>query len=422
MGKLRATIKKWAPRPVRSLLPWARRFLEGPGLEQLALDPYRFEPDPNPTPRLTMILPSLSARDAFGGVATGLELFADLGRSLSEEIGAELRVVSEERQRGGDTLLPQYQRPDGPQILHEDLESTGLRLSARDREIFLVFNWWTSLRVEPVLSAQAKHFGCSPRPKLYLIQEYEPAFHPFSAEHMLALHAFNPKWPTWGIFNSSELFEYYQNQNNRCSASYVFEPRIHPALRPYLEDLTVEEKERTVLVYCRPTVRRNCFSLLRFGLSRWAEVYGARHPEWRFLSAGLKHRDYALGRHHKLVSMGKLSLEEYGATLRRTAVGVSLMASPHPSYPPLEMAHFGARVLTNDYANKDMSKRHENFLTVPDLLPETLSEALERAVSGFEVSPNAGLAARHPGCGFESASAFDCLGDLNRDVVAALSD
>lgn len=37
------------------------------------------------------------------------------------------------------------------------------------------------------------------------------------------------------------------------------------------------------------------------------------------------------------------------------------MVSPHPSYPPLEMAANGIKVLTNTYENKDLSTLHENL-------------------------------------------------------------
>ena len=41
-----------------------------------------------------------------------------------------------------------------------------------------------------------------------------------------------------------------------------------------------------------------------------------------------------------------------------SAIGISLMVSPHPSYPPLEMAHLGMLVLTNGFGAKDLSTWH----------------------------------------------------------------
>ena len=54
-------------------------------------------------------------------------------------------------------------------------------------------------------------------------------------------------------------------------------------------------------------------------------------------------------------ALGKLDLDAYGSLLRESAVGLSLMVSPHPSYPPLDMAHLGLRVVTNGFGPKDLS-------------------------------------------------------------------
>ena len=38
--------------------------------------------------------------------------------------------------------------------------------------------------------------------------------------------------------------------------------------------------------------------------------------------------------------------------MKRASIGISLMESPHPSYPPIEMALFGVNVITNIYESK----------------------------------------------------------------------
>ena len=43
------------------------------------------------------------------------------------------------------------------------------------------------------------------------------------------------------------------------------------------------------------------------------------------------------------------------------------MLSPHPSYPPLEMAEAGVTTITNCYGGKDLRRRFPEF-TLP-LLP-----------------------------------------------------
>ena len=74
-----------------------------------------------------------------------------------------------------------------------------------------------------------------------------------------------------------------------------------------------------------------------------------------------------------LTSVGKLTLDEYARVLSESAIGISLMVSPHPSYPPLEMAAFGAIVITNGYQNKNLSISFSD--NIYSLDPFTIREA-----------------------------------------------
>jgi len=65
-------------------------------------------------------------------------------------------------------------------------------------------------------------------------------------------------------------------------------------------------------------------------------------------------------------------------------VGLGLMVSPHPSYPPLEMAEFGVRVITNRFANKNLSGRTKNIVSMADARPTALAKALAEACDAFD--------------------------------------
>ncbi len=398
---LHASLKRLLPQSVRGLAKPVRKFLEGPGIETYVLRPVAFQPDPDPAPRLTLILPSAAKSEAFGGVMTALELTA----ALAQETGARFRVVTEHALDSGTSVLP-------PDTDHLALADTDWRLPVGAGDVMVIYNWWIALNIEPVLSAQAAHFGLPPRPKLYLIQEYEPHFYAFSAAHMLALQAFNGDWPIWGVFNTRELHAYYLAQGNRADRSFPFEPRMNAKIRPFLDGLEAAEKTRTVLVYGRPEVKRNCFSMLQAGLAEWARIHGPDRRDWRIVSAGEAHAPIALGPHHQLESLGKLPLEAYGKLLRETAVGVSLMSSPHPSYPPLEMAHFGARVVSNAYPGKTLIDRHPNLRALVDIRPEAIAAALEAEIAGFEADPGAELSLATGMPEYLSETPYECLAPL----------
>jgi hypothetical protein len=70
--------------------------------------------------------------------------------------------------------------------------------------------------------------------------------------------------------------------------------------------------------------------------------------------------------------------------LCRAAMGISLMLSPHPSYPPLEMAEAGLITLTNSYDGKDLSLRSDNIVSIDVLTPATLAEEIGKAISRAE--------------------------------------
>jgi hypothetical protein len=266
------------------------------------------------------------------------------------------------------------------------------RLAIRASDTFFTFNWWTTLNVRRLLSKQHHIFGGLPKRFLYFIQEYEPQFYPFSSTHMWARSAFDSEWPCWGVFNSGELYDYFQAQGHRVERAFVFEPNLSSSLRPFLAG-AAPIKTRRVLVYGRPSVPRNCYPAVVDGLRLWAKRY-PQFRDWEVVSVGIAHKPQSFGEGRTMRSLGKLSLQEYGQMLRTAGVGLSLMASPHPSYPPLEMAHFGVRTVTNTYGSKDLAASHPNIISIADVAAVTIADALAEACRMFESLPAAGWLAQ----------------------------
>jgi hypothetical protein len=105
---------------------------------------------------------------------------------------------------------------------------------------------------------------------------------------------------------------------------------------------------------------------------------------WTFVSAGETHPDVDLGKGFSLKSLGKLSIDEYGHQLQQSFAGISLMVSPHPSYPPLEMAAFGINVLTNRYDEKCLSSLANNINSVDYLSAESISEKVIAIMKSYK--------------------------------------
>ena len=171
-------------------------------------------------------------------------------------------------------------------------------------------------------------------------------------------------------------------------------------------------RSKTIVVYGRPRTPRNAFPAIVDGLRTWRRT-DPRAIDWQTVSVGQSHPDIDLGVGDPLRSIGKLDLGGYASLLRESAIGISLMVSPHPSYPPLEMAHLGMLVLTNGFANKDLSRWHSNIVSTDDISAETVAARLSELCRRFEADPHAGARGRAIDTSFISTDpSFPFAGDL----------
>ena len=389
MSPTREVVKYLLPEGVRNAIVDLRSRLSPPPFEDLVIRNYRLQPDPDTTPRLTLAAPTLAPSQVFGGIATGVEL----AMQCCVGAGADLRI-----------LLDGHDRSIDQNLLRNTAAATGFDesrlavvprqaafdedVTVRRNELFVAHNWWTFLNLKRLKESQERVFGLPRRPIIYLVQEYEPGFYSFSSTHLYARSALHHSDITWAIINSSQLQNYCHLQGHRFVREYVVEPRLNAKMRSYLTQGSVEKK-RQILVYGRPTIPRNCFGALVKGLKSWAASYKDA-DEWSVMSAGQPHKPIDLGGRRMLRSLGKLTMDQYADRLLQTAVGVSLMSSPHPSYPPLEMAHFGIQTITNSYTCKDPSALHDNLHAVDEIDPDSIAGAISAACERFTLDPTIG--------------------------------
>lgn len=378
----RAYLKRHLPSGFQRLIQHVRKAVAQPPIDDVMLADYRVEPDTSTRSRISFVVPMLQKGSDFGGTATGIDIFCRLYLALSAKRDLDLRVVVTDVVRDTDvSIIVDRAAKAGLAIGRDQIElvhSTRSTIRVRAKEIFMTYNWWVTLNFAAVRDGQAGLFGLPRKPVVWLMQDYEPAFMGFSSGHLLARSAYDTSEPLWGVINSSNLKCYLDTVGHRLERSFVFEPVIVDALRPFLDRVATSRRKPRVLVYGRPSVDRNCFPALVRGLRRWASDY----PEfagWEVVSAGVPHPPVDLGGGRQIVSMGKLSLEDYAEMLLTSSAGVSLMASPHPSYPPLEMAHFGLRTVTNGYLCKDLESFHPNIIEARSIADHDLAAALAEA-------------------------------------------
>jgi hypothetical protein len=240
---------------------------------------------------------------------------------------------------------------------------------------FIATHWATASYVISLREAQEACGYPLCFPFIYLIQDFEPGFHPWSTRYLLANATYAKPQETIAVFNTDILKEYMEKMGCVFPVSYTFEPKLNPALAAHKSDLVNYKKQRLILVYGRPSAARNAFEFAIEALRTFAEQY-RNVDAWDALSLGEPHGNIRLSSNLVLRAQGKVSLERYAQHLLNASVGLSLMVSPHPSYPPLEMAEFGIRVITNGFANKDLSLRTGNIVSVFDTRPTAFAAAL----------------------------------------------
>lgn len=354
-----------------------------PTLEMLV--PIELSVKPDSKPRLNILVPTLNPEHVFGGITTALRFYEALGT----QTGMECRMIVTDEQ-----TLPEYVRNYPEYTLCEGAKKfpaakqvvpcfprAGKVLPVRSGDIFIATAWWTAVLGDRILAEIEKQTG-SATPLLYFIQDYEPYFYAWSSFSAMAESSYHLNREVLAVFNSHELRDYFRLHGYSFTREFCFDPVLNASLKKALTQHPPKEKSRKILVYGRPSVSRNCIELVLDGLTQWAKT--AKDPErWELFSAGESFPDIHLTPQCTLHSVGKLSIEEYARLMSETYAGISLMVSPHPSYPPLEMSTFGVKTITNTYENKDLSGFHENIVSLSNITPENIGNTLAAITDNY---------------------------------------
>lgn len=363
---------------------------EGRRLMQVTLPeltPIRFRKIEYPNKRLNILLPSLNPEHVFGGIATAYKFF----KELVETTGYDCRVILVDAVPSVEAIDIYkkeylYARPQDDEMASKQIlpfsDRLGKTIPVSDNDIFIFTGWWTAYCIQTEYQ-NWKGKDLTVNPFIYFIQDYEPGFYAWSTRYMLADATYKSEFKQIAVFNSRELMDYFNREGYKFETCYVFDPVLNDGLKKRLKELdNVVSKKKRILVYGRPTTARNSFELVVESLRKWVQIE-EDVEDWEILSAGEQHDDVELGKGKYLSSVGKLTIEEYAKMLEETFAGISLMVSPHPSYPPLEMSVFGVKVITNKYANKDLAKFNDNMISLEECSPYTVAWKLKEVCANY---------------------------------------
>jgi SAM-dependent methyltransferase len=347
--------------------------------------------------RLNILIPTVKPDKIYGGVASALKC----AKALRAAIGAgwEVRVIVTSDEVDAPSMQEIAKRLTVRPVLAEPNDDVGgtvvvdlksrkhLPLALRAGDVFFATAWWTADLAFRLQDRQKEMFGGAAS-VVYMIQDYEPGFYPWSDRYAAAGATYLRGNDTIALINSEELANFMTARYHFAHAfciPFAIDQEIAAHLRP-----TVKQKK--ILAYGRPSVPRNLFETI----VESARVWQGRNPEenctYEIVFAGEAVDSSCLGELENARAVGKLSLKDYALQLNEAAIGISIMISPHPSYPPLEMAAAGCVTITNRYDQKDLSRRADNIISLDEVTPGTLADALNVAISRVRLNATTPLA------------------------------
>ncbi len=364
LGRTVSRVDVGVARRERDRAPLTARPFEGLVETSLALAGIRTV---DRAPEVVLVVDELREGAAFAGVQTALAVALALG----ERLGRPVRVVMVRWTTPGNSAaaaealvadrFPESRvdgRPGVRVVRREDVLDTAF---GRD-DVWIATHWKTAHPIDVAVTA-----GVVPRDRVvYLVQDYEPGFSPWSTEYAVAASTYRAGFRM--LVNSEPLRKYLAEvEGLDVPTERTFAPHLDLELLERVAGARTHESTVRVLFYGRPSKHRNLFRLgvaaLRVAVQELADD-GIRVE---FHSAGEQHGDVELdgGRGDvKLVSHGTMPWDDYFRFIASTNVVLSLQHSPHPSHPPFDGAISGARVVTNEFRDT-RGHLHPNLAAVP---------------------------------------------------------
>ncbi len=329
--------------------------------------------------RFNIIVPTIENKDVFGGVDTALKIFFE----CSKNIDCDIRILSLSTYENLYKGLPKNILSD-PHKFVKIIEIEGDVLSIRKRDVFFATYWSTALLCEEVIEWQIKTFNLNPK-LIYLIQDYEPGFYPWSTEYIESERTYRFDFDTIAVFNSSLLNNYFTEIGYKFYKSFYFEPTLNNELKNKIKKVKQSNnRKKQIIIYGRPQEHRNAFTLIIGSLGLLDERLGSEAKNWKVISLGTKHKNIKFSNGLCVKSLGKVNIIRYANYMLESYAGISLMVSPHPSYPPLEMSTFGVRTITNVFANKDLKNFNRNIISLTKYSPHDISKELLSLINEYE--------------------------------------
>lgn len=323
------------------------------------------------TSRVNIVTDSISNGSLFGGIGTAL-IFAAL---LANKLNAQLRIITRTDRANPenvDRILSLYgiKLENEIQFKFAAFYDQKYKLDIVKDDLFITTSWWTT----------AATLSSVPNDNvIYLLQEDERMFYPFGDDRLRCETILRNRDIRF-LVNTKLLFDHlvYEGFNNITARGMWFEPAF-PAqvFRPRTND---QGGKRKFFFYARPNNLRNLFYLGIEVIEQAISLQVLDLEHWDIFLVGKDIPTVTFDGGYAPIKCENFSWSEYAKLVGTIDLGLSLMYTPHPSYPPLDLVASGAVVVTNRFANKrDLSNYSANLICA-DLGRDALVDALRQAV------------------------------------------
>lgn len=324
--------------------------------------------------RLTIVTDSVNASSLFGGVGTALILACEICRRHEADLRIVTRVEPPDTSRLQDALhLFDITLPNKCEFVFLPPHGATKRLDVTDNDIFLTTSWWTT---------EAATRGVPPTQIRYLIQEDERMFYPFGDDR-LRCEAVLENAEIKLIVNSSLLHEHFRQQGVK-----QYEKRaqfFEPAFPATVYQVKPKSGKNKLFFYARPNNPRNLFWLGVQVLREAVDRNLLPVDSWEIYMVGNAVPPTNLLGSHPYHVLESMKWSEYAAMIGGIDVGLCLMYTPHPSYPPLDLAASGALVVTNQFGCKQNLSQYSDSIICAYPNVSDLVTALEQAIASVNL-------------------------------------
>jgi hypothetical protein len=342
----------------------------------LAIQPMRMYSVPGSEKRLNLVTDSINAGSLFGGVGTAILL----ATMLASRRGAKLRVVTRTQapdERGFSQVLEcnGLTVSGNVEFVHLNAADSKAQLDICEGDRFLTTSWWTTASVLGSVAARKVD---------YLLQEDERMFYPYG-DDWVRCNEIMQRSDLRFVINTELLYRHLLETGmaHLKDTAVWFEPAF-PAPPVRHRHGGTGRAKRKLFFYARPNNVRNLFYRGLEVLDK-AIATGVLDPEaWEVIFVGKDVPKVRLGDMVEPTILPTMGWREYRDFISQVDAGFCLMSTPHPSYPPLDLASTGAFVLTNKFGIKQDLGNYSPRIVCADLTEKALLDGLRTVIAMAE--------------------------------------